>query len=157
MLPKDLIRFWNKVDKTDTCWNWTAAKSSQGYGRFRLNGKLESPHVLSYRLHNGDYDSSKDVCHSCDNPSCVNPDHLFLGSRSDNMKDCVRKGRFAINKPTLGRTNELSPATKFSDKDVALIRELYSRGLRQVDIAEIVGCSQSQVSVIVRGESRPLT
>ena len=94
--PKDLIRFWSKVIKTNTCWNWTAAKSSKGYGRFKLKGKLESPHVISYQQFYNQDTSGLDVCHRCDNPSCVNPHHLFLGTRSDNMRDCSNKNRLFI-------------------------------------------------------------
>lgn len=138
LLPKDLARFWNKVDKTTDCWNWTAAKSSKGYGRFKLNGKLVSPHVLSYQMHNNDHDSTKDVCHICDNPSCVNPDHLFLGSRSDNMRDCRDKGRLVLPdntgkkfraKVTEEQVKEIR-ASIASSKDLS---ELYNLSVRSIN------------------------
>jgi hypothetical protein len=90
---KDIIRFWSKVEKTETCWIWTAATSTFGHGRFRVNRKSYSPHRLSYELFYGDFDQSLLVCHTCDNPRCVNPDHLFLGTYLDNNRDMFAKGR----------------------------------------------------------------
>ena len=113
LTDKDLKRFWDKVNKTKDCWNWTASKTKQGYGRFKLNGKLESPHIISYQLHNQKETTNFDVCHKCDNPSCVNPDHLFLGSRGDNMRDCMAKGRFVVNNK------------KLTDKQVQEIKDKY--------------------------------
>ncbi|MFA6325045.1 MAG: HNH endonuclease [Candidatus Paceibacterota bacterium] len=90
-------RFWTKVDKTKTCWNWLGSKSSKGYGRFKIKGKLYSPHRISYELINGPIPKGMFICHKCDNPACVNPGHLFLGTQSDNMKDCFKKGRGVTN------------------------------------------------------------
>lgn len=72
------------------CWNWTGATNGKGYGQFSLNGKTILAHhfLLLDRLEKG-----KEACHHCDNPSCVRPSHIFIGTRSDNMQDCVKKGR----------------------------------------------------------------
>ncbi len=88
-------RFWNKVEKTEGCWNWIAAKSLKGHGRFRIDGKLYSPHRLVYEWEHGEIPEGMLVCHHCDNPSCVRLDHLFLGTSSDNMKDAYDKGRLS--------------------------------------------------------------
>ncbi len=94
-------RFWKKVDKTDSCWQWTGSTNGK-YGKIRCEdqGPLLYAHRYSYLLHYGDYDQSMQVCHHCDNPLCVRPDHLFLGTRSDNMQDAVSKGRHSSVRKT---------------------------------------------------------
>ena len=89
-------RFWNKVMKiveTDECWEWIAFKNKDGYGLFGYNGKNQKAHRVSWQLHNGPIPDGLCVLHKCDNPSCVNPNHLFLGTNADNIKDRVNKNR----------------------------------------------------------------
>lgn len=83
-------RFWPKVQKTDVCWLWIGATSA-GYGRIG-RGRAKD-HEVSWELHNGPVPHGLWVLHKCDNPPCVRPDHLFLGTQSDNMKDAEAKGR----------------------------------------------------------------
>ncbi len=95
-------RFFNKVEKTDYCWNWIAGSRGKGYGAFKYKSKVIDAHRMSWLLHNGKIPNDLFVCHKCDNPSCVNPNHLFLGTHSDNMKDAYVKGRLntdTIRKP----------------------------------------------------------
>lgn len=93
-LIKDVVRFWNMVEKSDGCWLWKGVRDRKGYGQIRFFGKITRAHRVSASLFQGRIiPSSLDVCHHCDNPPCVRPDHLFIGTRSDNMRDCQRKGR----------------------------------------------------------------
>jgi hypothetical protein len=86
-------RFFQKVNKTDSCWLWTGALNSKGYGSMGFEGKTTSTHRLSYLWFKGEIPEGMFVCHTCDVPSCVNPEHLFLDTNSGNMKDMFKKGR----------------------------------------------------------------
>lgn len=95
--PTELERFWAKVDQSpgpEGCWTWTSTRNHRGYGLFRVaTDKQVSAHRYSYQLVNGPIVDGSFVCHTCDNPPCVNPAHLWSGSQSDNMQDRNRKGR----------------------------------------------------------------
>lgn len=136
-------RFWSKVDERgpDSCWPWTGSLTTQGYGQLKIKGKLWMAHRVAWRLLRGKIPKGQCVCHRCDNPPCVNPDHLFLGTHKDNSQDMAAKGR-----ARQGR--------KFSDAQVRLIRKLYSSGHHtQAELAERFGTNQPHISSITRGES----
>lgn len=97
-------RFWDKVNKTDDCWNWTGAVINSGYGTFfiaKVNGvsRLKLAHRVAWELANGPIPEGLFVLHRCDNRRCVRPDHLFLGTAKDNTHDAMRKGRLKPPQP----------------------------------------------------------
>jgi hypothetical protein len=113
-------RFWPKVDKDADggCWVWTASRNEQGYGCCGFNGRTYTAHRLSYELARGPIPPGMHVLHRCDNPPCVNPEHLFVGDQSDNMRDMYGKGRGA------NRQGELSGAAKLTESQVREIKQL---------------------------------
>jgi hypothetical protein len=97
------------------CWLWTADVDRKGYGRVTENGRLVGAHRLSYRTYVGPIPADICVCHRCDTPSCINPDHLWLGTRSDNTRDMYAKGR-------VSRAGEKNGRAKLTQDDVRFIR-----------------------------------
>lgn len=96
-------RFWSKVNQSDECWTWTASKDDKGYGKIGLPGRKGwgFAHRVSYSLEHGvELTPDQKVLHRCDNPPCVRPDHLFLGTAADNAADMVAKGRSRGQKVT---------------------------------------------------------
>ncbi len=125
-----MVRFWNKVKKEESgCWNWIGALRS-GYGIIKIDGKLISTHRLSYILTNGNIPEGMFICHKCDNPKCVNPDHLFLGTRSDNMIDALNKGRIYIpnGKEFLFKDGHKPKSRSLSNFKSKLIKYLIKEG-----------------------------
>ena len=153
-------RFWSKVNKRgpDDCWEWVASRNSQGYGQFSIGGrKFARAHRFSWELHNGPIAGGLFVCHQCDNPSCVNPSHLFLGTNNDNIQDAVKKGRIASGDRSGARTHpermnhahgEAHQNAKLTEKQVIMI--LRDNRLHR-EIAAEYGVSRGLVSMIKRG------
>lgn len=112
--------FWSRVDKIGDCWEWKGRKNENGYGMFCYHGKDWRAHRLAYFFVNKKMPPNLHACHKCDNPSCVNPDHIFWGTAKDNMVDCAKKRR-----TTLGEKNHHAKLTK---EDVLAIRSAYKYG-----------------------------
>lgn len=113
--------FWNRVDKhPGVCWEWMGASNSseknRNYGSTMYQGRKYLAHRLAWILTNGEIPSGLVVCHSCDNPSCVNPSHLFLGTQADNVRDCVEKGRMDRG-PTCKRGHPFTTQNTHVDKN----------------------------------------
>jgi hypothetical protein len=139
-----VLRFWSKVAFTDGCWEWQASiRKRDGYGRFQTGATTqETAHRFSYALANGPIPQGMFVCHRCDNPRCVRPDHLFLGTPDDNMQDKTRKGRQA-------KGSEISK--RLRPEDVLLIRTMYASGnYSQQELADSFGVYQTTISHIIR-------
>lgn len=141
-------RFWEKVDKSGECWLWTAALFSTGYGAFRLGDRQMKAHRVAWLLTQG-YEPDGVLCHECDNPKCVRPGHLFVGTQADNVKDRDAKGR--------GATKERSPHCKLGEKQREAIRQEYRRGSREHGVVALsvkFGVGPSTISRIVAGRWR---
>ncbi|MDQ1318728.1 MAG: hypothetical protein QG588_2390 [Candidatus Poribacteria bacterium] len=139
----DEKRFWRYIDKKGEheCWNWKGGKC-RGYGIFWLQGKSYQAHRVMYEYEHLCVPRGMMVLHTCDNPSCVNPDHLKLGNHQDNMDDRSNKGRQS--------KGEDRYSAKLTEEDVRLIRSLYLEGYTQGYIAGKFGIHTSNVSLIVR-------
>lgn len=154
-------RFWEKVIKTRKCWIWNACiQKGGGYGLFAMEGKLQLTHRLSWKMHNGPIPKGLFVLHHCDNPPCVRPDHLFLGTQKDNMRDKVEKGREARGdrhgmrtRPDRVPRGERNGCAKTTDEEVVEMRERYAAGeISQPQLARQYGLTQATVNDILTGK-----
>ncbi len=144
-------RFWSRVDirEPHECWEWKAYRDPLGYGRFRMDGTRQptTAHRASWEISFGPIgDTRLFVCHHCDNPPCVNPDHLFLGTQKDNLIDMDSKGR----RGNYDHSGEGNPAAKLTREDVIEIRRLLALGEMQKDVADKFRVSRSLISGISR-------
>lgn len=118
-----LERFEKYVDKSSVCWEWQGKISTFGYGQFSITwGDCWQAHRLAFKLYKGIDPKNLCVCHTCDNRSCVNPKHLWLGTQQENIKDMIKKGR------AIKATSENNGGAKLTWKKVNEIRELYKTG-----------------------------
>lgn len=146
-MSDDLVeRFMNFV-KSD--WQWIGCKTNGGYGQIR-NGQMKLAHRVSYELFNGPIPKGMLVLHSCDDPGCVNPEHLHLGNNSTNAKEMMERGRSNFN-PVMG---EHHTKAKLTDDQVIDIYNLCKDGKNQYSIAEQYGVDQSHVSLIANKKVR---
>lgn len=127
-------RFWDKVTKgaPGDCWSWTASTTVFGYGKLLVDGRLLGAHRFSYELHNGKIGAGLWVLHRCDNPACVNPEHLFLGTPAQNVSDMDQKGR-RKNRVSAGESN---PSARLRVADVIEIRSALAKGEMARDLAD---------------------
>jgi hypothetical protein len=143
-------RFFAKIDIPDDendCWTWLACKNALGYGNIGLSGHILLAHRASYELLVGTIPDGMCILHSCDNPSCVNPNHLRIGTRQDNMDDKVSRGRCSCLR------GENAPNAKLTQAEVDAIRLEYTGAMTQTRLAAKYGVTQMQIGNIVNNRS----
>ncbi len=166
LTDKELVKFWTKVAitaDTDRCWNWLGASHKQGYGIITHRGKPFGAHRVSYFIRFNNINDNLHCLHKCDNPKCVNPNHLFLGTHQDNVSDREKKGR---NNPPKGdkhwvrlhpekiKRGEDSRNSKLNTSQDLQIRELYDKNIySQRLLAKKFGVGQYCIARIVTRKS----
>ena len=144
-------RFWSHVRAIPSgdCWIWTGSVDGRGYGRLSSRrgrgGSPEKAHRISWEIHFGNIPTGTEVCHKCDNPSCVNPAHLFVGTHYDNMRDAAAKHRMAHGSRHC--------CAKLTEDDVIVIRSLLDGGFSQYAVAKLFGVGRSAVGKIKTGHN----
>jgi len=138
-------RFWKYVKKSNSCWEWTGTKFTQGYGSFHIRlsewkYKREKAHRYSYKLHFGSLPKNLDVCHKCDNRICVNPKHLFLGTKLENTMDMVSKNRQA-------KGSKLN--TNLNESNVLNIRKEYISGITMKELSKKYKSGYTTINYII--------
>lgn len=136
------IRLWRKVRKTPECWNWEGYRQPDGYGMIRNGKNMQLTHRVSFEISNGEIPKGLYVLHHCDNPACVNPKHLFLGTQQDNVDDCRKKGRLAV-----GERRAKGKLT------AANVKEIRSSTASQRILAKQYGVHNSIISLVVNRKS----
>lgn len=148
-------RFMDKVspEPMSGCWLWTRFTHSFGYGCFWMNGKTITSHRASWIIFRGEIPQGMSVLHRCDIPECVNPDHLFLGTQGDNVRDCVDKGRnknCATERPELICRGELQGSSKLTSEDVLYIRSHHDRKYgTSKRLGDMFGVTSAAISAII--------
>lgn len=142
-------RFWTRVLKTDGCWLWQRARDPRGYGAVAVHdgpgrAKIKRAHRVAYQLATGEMPGALFVCHRCDNPPCVRPDHLFLGTHAQNTADAMTKGRI--------RSGERHGMARLSAEQVVEARTLSDAGVRPCLIARRLGVTKGCIYFILKGQ-----
>ena len=142
-------RFWERVDRGDGCWLWTAGTNQAGYGMLRRPRarRMELATRISWEIHNGAIPPGACVLHACDTPACVRPDHLFLGSKGDNNRDRHAKGRSRGG----SMRGDRNPRAKLSASAAREIRRRRAAGERFCDLSRAFGVTRETVRDVVRG------
>ena len=148
---KDVVRFLSKVDTSGKCWEWQGSKRN-GYGQLSRKGKSLSTHRYSWRVFRGNIPSKMFVLHRCDNPICVRPDHLFLGTHKDNMRDMHKKGR-ANNPPPPMEVGERHSQAKLKNDDVLAIRRRYADGETMQELGDYYGVVFQHIFKIIKRQT----
>lgn len=144
----DWGKFWPKVLRKPGCWTWLAGKNTAGYGSFWFHGRLVMAHRVSWMLEHGPIPDGLFVLHHCDNPPCVNPKHLFLGTARDNLIDAISKGRHHAPQPRHGEQNS---SAKLTQQYVSKMRHLRCQGKTYQQIADLFGICKRTALLACKG------
>lgn len=151
MTSADKDRFLRKVKQGEGCWLFTASLNRLGYGQFGISGKVHKAHRVAWRIFQGEIPAGMSVLHKCDVRNCVNPDHLFLGTQLDNMRDCKAKGRLVLPAPRHGEQNHMSKLTQEQVTEMREHKKKTGHGCKL--IAKTYGVSAMTVYRAVTGQS----
>ena len=132
------------------CWEWNGPYWGRGYGRINFGGKGYYVHRLMWEMRHGEIPTGMQVCHHCDNPPCINPEHLFLGTPSENFIDAIKKGRVQMLPPH-SMPGENHPLVKLTSEQVKIIREERKSGVSAREIARRYNVSTGHIRQIVSG------
>tara|TARA_B100000609_G_scaffold187816_1_gene173554 strand:+ start:106 stop:681 length:576 start_codon:yes stop_codon:yes gene_type:complete len=145
-------RLANGLDTAESgkCWEWQRTRNQYGYGTLTINGQTAFAHRLAFELAGNVIPDGMHVLHKCDNPRCINPEHLEIGTRSKNMADCHARGRSRIPSPRM--KGESNGSAKLTREMVNTIRDGLSAGVTQQRLADSFDVSQTLISRIKRGE-----
>lgn len=146
---RNTLKSRTEVDPDTGCWIWLGSTQSNGYGRVAVNGRSVYAHRASYAEFCGEIPDGMDVCHTCDVRNCINPDHLFLGTRADNMRDCKVKGRTARGDMLPDRSGENSSSAKLTWRSVRAIRRLHKKGVSAPELAAAFEMDASGIRLII--------
>jgi hypothetical protein len=173
----ELKRFFQNVRKVGGCWVWVGSVTSGGYGQFRFRGKMRKSHRFLYEFMTGKRLGFLLACHTCDNPPCVRPDHIFPGTHWDNMRDMVAKGRqsklygnsngmrkhperiqrgdrhYSRRLPELVLRGTSNGRACLSEGTIRNIRRLYQQGFTQYELAKIYRVSQPTIHRLLVGKT----
>ena len=137
-------RFWSKVDRSGECWLWMRGEDTSGYGTFRLAKTSDRAHRVAWSMERGDIPPGKYVLHCCDNRRCVRPDHLYIGTHADNMRDMIARGRARKAR------GEAHHKTRLTNDAVREIRRRSDLGETRGSISRLMGIPRTTVSRIAR-------
>lgn len=162
-IPEDVIsRFWSKVKRTapDECWIWTGRSNTKGYGELEAGRKRMKAHRISWEMKHGPIPENMFVCHRCDNPPCVNPGHLFIGTPAENARDMSLKNRGPGSKLTIPQVLEICkstiPSKELAEKfnvakgTIYNIRSGFAR-------AAVTGIQRSRIRAATNNSTHPIT
>lgn len=148
LTPERIARYWSRVKilGQGECWNWIGLISKNGYGRITFYKKQFTSHRVGYFMANGAFPKRMFICHHCDNPKCVNPDHFFIGTALENNRDCASKGRSGpANHPERMPRGTATTFAKLNEEKIREIVELKRKGMSGPQIAARYGVTKNSI------------